>query len=96
VASVEKLVNAARDLVDGILRLASDLLDAGADAERIHRRYVTASFELADEVGARALLASAGDEGALSRLEQLVRELRELREEARAELRDQADDEREA
>lgn len=87
---VEELVEAARDLVDAIIRLASDLLGAGADPERIHRRYVAASFELSEEVEARALLASADDEDALGRLEQLVRELRQLREEARAELRDQA------
>lgn len=86
---VENLMEAARDLVDAIMRLASELLDAGVDADRIHRRYVTASFELSDEIEARALLASADDEGTVVRLEQLVRELRQLREEARAELRDQ-------
>jgi hypothetical protein len=96
VASVEEQVNAARDIVDATLRHASDLLDAGADTERVHRRYVAASFELREEVEARALLASAGDQGAIRRLEQLVRELHELRKEARAELRDHADGEREA
>lgn len=86
---VEELVEAARDLVDAIMRLATELLGAGAHPERIHRRYVTASFELSDEIEARALLASADDEGAVARLEQLVRELRQLREEARAEFRAQ-------
>lgn len=47
---VEDLVEAARDLVDAIMRLASDLLNAGVDADRIHRRYVTASLEPSDEI----------------------------------------------
>lgn len=91
VARVDELVDDARELVDAVLRIASDLLFAGIDPERVHRRYVTACFELAEEVERRGLLASEGDEGVIGRLTDLVRELRELRKEAKAELRDQVD-----
>lgn len=89
VANFDELVNAARRLADDIVGLASEMLGAGIDAKRVHRRYVTAAFELSEEIEARAVLAAAGDEDAVRRLELLVRELRRLSEEAVVELDDQ-------
>lgn len=51
--------------------------------------------ELLGEIEARAILAAAGDQEALNRLELLIRELRRLSQEAAAQTRDQSEDERE-
>ncbi len=88
-ADVHGLITAALQLVDDIVGLAAEMLGAGIDLERVHRRYVTAAFELSEEVQARAVLAATGDQEAVRRLELLVRELRQLSHEAIAELGDQ-------
>ena len=93
-ADVDELVKSGRILGDAVLRLASELLAAGVAPSRVHARYVAAAFELLEEVETRALLASAGDREAAGRLGLLVGELRQLGEEARAELRRQTDDDR--
>ena len=93
-ADVDDLVNSGRILGDAVLRLASELLAAGAAPSRVRARYVAAAFELLEELEARALLASAGDTEAADLLGLLVGELRQLGEEARAELRRQTDDDR--
>ena len=94
VADVDDLVKAARTLSDAVLRLASELLASGVPPSRVQTRYVAAAFELLEEVETRAVLASGGDVEAIRRLALLVGELRNLGEEARAELRRQADDDR--
>jgi hypothetical protein len=94
VTDVDDLVNAARTLSDAVLRLASELLATGVAPSRVQTRYVAAAFELLEEVETRAVLASGGDAEAIRRLALLVGELRDLGEEARAELRRQTDDDR--
>jgi hypothetical protein len=94
VADVDDLVKSGRTLGDAVLRLASELLAAGVAPSRVHARYVAAAFELLEELETRALLASASDPEAAGRLGLLVGELRQLGEEARAELRRQTDDDR--
>jgi hypothetical protein len=76
--------NSTRDLADAVLSVASDLLEAGSDPERVRSRYVTATFELGEQVETHARLPRMDVEGAVTRLEELICELCELGEEVRA------------
>jgi hypothetical protein len=73
------------------MRDSGTLLESGSDPDRVHRRYLSAAFELADEAEIRALLAKAGDAAGLASLEAIVSALRELAAEVRAELEAQAE-----
>jgi hypothetical protein len=80
-SELEARVGMARELVAAVLDEATGRLMAGADIWRIHGHFVIGAGELLREVELHAVLASAGDREALSRIGELVKDLERLRAE---------------
>jgi hypothetical protein len=85
VDELESAIADVRDLFDALLASARERLVAGAPLNRIHEAYVTVAFRILEAAEADALLASAGDGTALTRLAQQARELEDLQEALAAE-----------
>ncbi len=83
--NIDELIGLARNLAEKVVGAASDLLSAGAEIERIHRRYVIGAIELLADAEAQAILAASDDEDALPELTRIVNDLARLRDDARAE-----------
>jgi hypothetical protein len=68
-------------LVASIVRRARAELAAGADVDRIHRRYLRAALRHLEDVEAYAVLAASDDAEALAAIERLLTTLADLRDE---------------
>jgi hypothetical protein len=82
---VDELIGLARDLADEVVGAASELLSAGIDIERVHRRYVMVAVELLADAEAQGVLAAGGERAALEELAKIVSALTDLRDKTRAE-----------
>ena len=92
---VDELVASARRCVGAIVRVTPRLLEAGADPDRVHHRYLSAAFALWEEFDIRAVMAGGADAEAITHLRLLAGELQNLADEAQAELEAQTGDGRE-
>ncbi len=68
----------ARRSTGQLAALAAERLLAGADLDRVHASYVVPALALLEEAEVQAVLASGGDERALTEIERVIRELDEL------------------
>jgi hypothetical protein len=77
----------ARDLAEEVVRLARELLQAGAELAYVQAVYTTAAIEILAEAEAEALgvLAASGDQDAGDALDEAVSKLADLRDRARRE-----------
>jgi hypothetical protein len=82
---VDEFIGLARDLADEVVGVASSLLEAGHDIERVHSRYVIVAVELLADAEAQGVLAAGGERVALEELARIVGVLSDLRHKARAE-----------
>jgi len=82
---VEELIGLARDLAEEVVGIATELLSAGIDIERIQGRYVAVAVALLADAEAQSLLAVGGDRDAVAVLARIANELAGLRDKARAE-----------
>jgi hypothetical protein len=81
----DETMRLARDLAEGVVRLARELLQAGADLAYIQTIYTTAAIEILGEAEALGVLAASGDQDAGEALDEAVSKLAELRDRARRE-----------
>jgi hypothetical protein len=78
----------ARDLTEEVVRLASELLQAGADLAYVQTVYTIAAIEILSEAEALGVLAASGDQDAGAALDETLSHLAALGDRARRE-RDQ-------
>jgi hypothetical protein len=82
---VDELIGLARDLAKEVVGIASEMLYAGIDLERVQGRYVTLAVEHLAEAEVQGVRAATGDEDALAALTEVAVALADLRDMARAE-----------
>jgi hypothetical protein len=81
----DETMRLARDLAEGVVRLARELLQAGAELAYVQAVYTTAAIEILGEAEALGVLAASGDQGAGDALDEAVSKLAALRDQARRE-----------
>ena len=84
----DETMRLARDLAEEVVRLATELLQAGADLAYVQTVYTIAAIEILSEAEALGVLAASGDQDAGAALNQTLSRLATLRDRARRE-RDQ-------
>jgi hypothetical protein len=84
----DETMRLARDLAEGVVRLARELLQAGADLAYVQTVYTIAAVEILSEAEALGVLAASGDQDAGAALAESLSQLAALRDRARRE-RDQ-------
>ncbi|MFI4993616.1 MAG: hypothetical protein ACHQCH_08400 [Solirubrobacterales bacterium] len=75
----------ARGLTEEVVRLASELLQAGAELAHVQTHYTTAAIEILSEAEALGVLAASGDQDARAALDETLSKLAELRDRAHQE-----------
>jgi hypothetical protein len=81
----DETMRLARDLAEEVVRLARELLQAGAELGHVQTVYTTAAIEMLGEAEALGVLAASGDQGAGGALDETVSKLADLRDRARQE-----------
>jgi hypothetical protein len=81
----DETMRLARDLAEGVVRLARELLEAGAELAYVQAVYTAAAIEILGEAEALGVLAASGDQDAGDALDEAVSKLAELRNRARRE-----------
>jgi hypothetical protein len=81
----DETMRLARDLAEGVVRLARELLEAGAELAYVQAVYTAAAVEILGEAEALGVLAASGDQDAGDALDEAVSKLAELRDRARRE-----------
>jgi hypothetical protein len=84
----DETMRLARDLAEEVVRLARELLQAGADLAYVQPVYTIAAIEILSEAEALGVLAASGDQDAGAALAETLSQLAALRDRARRE-RDQ-------
>jgi hypothetical protein len=84
----DETMRLARDLAEEVVRLARELLQAGADLTYVQTVYTIAAIEILSEAEALGVLAASGDQDASAALDETLSKLVSLRDQARRE-RDQ-------
>jgi hypothetical protein len=82
---VDALISMARDLAEEVVDIAGDLLTAGLEIASVRDQYVAIAIKLLSDAEAQAVLATTGDQHALSALARTVEALANLRDKARGE-----------
>lgn len=75
----------ARDLAEEVVRLARELLQAGAELAYVQSVYTIAAIEILSEAEALAVLAASGEQAASAALDETLSQLAALRDRARRE-----------
>lgn len=75
----------ARGLAEEVVRLATEMLQAGADLARVQTHYVIVAIEILSEAEALGVLAASGDQDAHIALDKTLSKLARLRDQARQE-----------
>jgi hypothetical protein len=75
----------ARGLTEEVVRLASELLQAGADLAYVQTVYTIAAIEILSDAEALVVLAASGDQDAGAALDETLSQLAALRDRARLE-----------
>lgn len=78
----DETMRLARSLAEEIVRLAGELLQAGADLEHVRADYTIAAIETLREAEALGVLAASGDQNASAALDENLSRLAELRDRA--------------
>ncbi len=81
----DETMRLARDLADEVVRLARELLHAGADLTHVQTVYTIAAIEILSEAEALGVLAASGDQDAGAALNETLSKLSALRDQARRE-----------
>ena len=84
----DETMRLTRDLTEEVVRLARELLQAGADLAYVQTAYTVVAIELLSEAEALGVLAAGGNQNADAALEETLSQLSALRDRARRE-RDQ-------
>lgn len=74
-----------RGLVEEVVRLAAETLQAGADLAHVQTHYVIAAIEILSEAEALGVLAASGDQDARTALDESLSKLAGLRDQAHQE-----------
>jgi hypothetical protein len=75
VPNLDQLMELARASTRQLVALAGESMLAGADADRIHARYIAPALELLEDAETQAVLAAADDQGAIAAIERVVEQL---------------------
>ncbi len=81
----DETMRLARDLTEEVVRLARELMQAGAGLAYVQSVYTTAALEMLSEAEALGVLAAAGDQDAGTALDRTLAQLIALRDRARRE-----------
>ncbi len=84
----DETMRLARDLTEEVVRLARELLQAGADLAYVQIVYTIAAIEILSEAEALGVLTASGHQDAGAALDETLSQLAALRDRARRE-RDQ-------
>jgi len=88
----DETMRLARGLTKEVVRLASELLQAGADLAHVQTHYTIAAIEILSEAEAFGVLAASGDQDARAALDETLSKLAGLRDRAHQERnRDRSD-----
>lgn len=81
----DETMQLARGLTEEVVRLASELLQAGADLARVQTHYTIAAIEILRDAEALGILAASGDQDARAALDETLSKLVSLRDRAHQE-----------
>jgi hypothetical protein len=81
----DETMRLARGLAEEVVRLARELLQAGAELAYVQAVYTVAAIEMLGEAEALVVLAASGDQDAGDALEETLSKLAALRDRARRE-----------
>jgi hypothetical protein len=84
----DETIRLARGLTEEVVRLASELLQAGADLAYVQTVHTIPAIEILSEAEALGVLAASGDQDTSAALDETLSKLAALRDRARRE-RDQ-------
>ncbi len=81
----DQTMRLARDLAEEVVRLARELLQAGAGLAYVQTDYTIAAIEMLSEAEALGVLAASGEQDASAALDETLSQLATLRDRARRE-----------